>query len=85
LRIHKLCSKHNLKPENIIKYYVESHIDNICQKVLKEQYPGINFNLFLVRDLERHYIANENPTKNNFYYLPKLNINDVLSEESIKK
>jgi hypothetical protein len=66
--------------DKIINYYVNTHIDDICQKVLKEQYPGINFSLFSTSPLERHYIANENPT-NGFYSFPKISLNDVLSKK----
>jgi hypothetical protein len=80
--IHEIVKIDNFLMENdkIIKRFINTHKDEVCQKVLQEIYPGIEFKKFLEGDLECHFQANQNPTKLNFYYLPKLNVSEVINK-----
>lgn len=64
----------------IIKRFINTHKDDVCQAVLRKQFPEIEFKKFLDRDLECHFEATQNPTKYNFYWLPKLDTEAVLKE-----
>jgi hypothetical protein len=64
----------------IIKRFINTHKDDVCQAVLRKQFPGIEFKKILECDLGCHFKANQNQSKFIFYELPNLNVESVLKE-----
>lgn len=64
----------------IIKRFTNTHKEEVCQAVLRKQFPGIEFKKFLECDLGCHFKANQNQSKFIFYELPNLNVESVLKE-----
>lgn len=64
----------------IIDRFVDRHMVAVCDSVLKKQYPGIDFKMFLCQNrlsyhhgpLGCHFKASTNPTKLTFWWLPTM-------------
>ena len=62
------------------KRFINIHKEYVCQEVLQKQFPGIEFKKFLEGELECHFMAYQNPLKNSYLWLPKLDVKNVLEE-----
>lgn len=69
----------------IIDRFVNRHMVAVCESVLKKQYPGIEFKIFLCENrssyhhgpLGCHFQANANPMKLTFWWLPAIDKFDI--------